>query len=181
MRVAKQHIHMGEIFRCAGLAPMQRYLLMAIADYGLPAWPSQARLANKTGLSRSSINTMVSELRRLGVLTTEGRGKSLTYRIDLSGKGEVSSAATPHLSSTATAGVVHSDRDQNSPRNSPMNPPSPRWKPRGGGRSLGRLFKPSNGTIRERRETYQDSAESYDGAWKNSASKTATRAARGSC
>ena len=109
MRVAKQHIHMGEIFRCSGLAPMQRYLLMAIADYGLPAWPSQARLANKTGLSRSSINTMVSELRRLGVLTTEGRGKSLTYRIDLSGKGEVSSAATPHLSSTATPPVVHSD------------------------------------------------------------------------
>ncbi len=76
----------SEVWRCGALDGTQKLVLLAILDYGRLAYPRQAVLAAKCGISRSTCQRTVDALRISGVLTTTTRGKSLVYRVNLTGQ-----------------------------------------------------------------------------------------------
>jgi len=76
----------SEVWRCGALDGTQKLVLLAILDYGRLAYPRQAVLAAKCGISRSTCQRTVDSLRLSGVLTTTTRGKSLVYRVNLTGQ-----------------------------------------------------------------------------------------------
>jgi hypothetical protein len=76
----------SEVWRCGALDGTQKLVLLAILDYGRLAYPRQAVLAAKCGISRSTCQRTVDSLRISGVLTTTTRGKSLVYRVNLTGQ-----------------------------------------------------------------------------------------------
>lgn len=76
----------SEVWRCGALDGTQKLVLLAILDYGRVAYPRQAVLAAKCGISRSTCQRTVDALRVSGVLTTTTRGKSLVYRVNLTGQ-----------------------------------------------------------------------------------------------
>jgi biotin operon repressor len=76
----------SEVWRCGALDGIQKLVLLAILDYGRIAYPRQAVLAAKCGISRSTCQRALEQLRASGVLTTSSRGKALVYRINLTGE-----------------------------------------------------------------------------------------------
>jgi len=74
------------VWRCGALDGIQKLVLLAILDYGRIAYPRQAVLAAKCGISRSTCQRALEQLRASGVLTTSSRGKALVYRINLTGE-----------------------------------------------------------------------------------------------
>jgi biotin operon repressor len=76
----------SEVWRCGALDGTQKLVLLAILDYGRLAYPRQAVLAAKCGISRSTCQRALDQLRVSGVLTTSSRGKALVYRINLTGE-----------------------------------------------------------------------------------------------
>lgn len=75
----------SEVWRCGALDGIQKLVLLALLDYGRLAYPRQAVLAAKCGISRSTCQRALEQLRASGVLTTSSRGKALVYRINLTG------------------------------------------------------------------------------------------------
>lgn len=90
-------------------------VILALADYGEVAYPSQKKLAAKCRMARTTVNTIISNLRNRGILTTKGTGKSLTYTIHLS---EIRTPTCPEsghqMSEIRTGDVRNPDRDPNS-------------------------------------------------------------------
>ena len=76
----------SEVWRCGALEGTQKLVLLALLDYGRLAYPRQAVLAAKCGISRSTCQRALDQLRVSGVLTTSSRGKALVYRINLTGE-----------------------------------------------------------------------------------------------
>lgn len=76
----------SEVWRCGALDGTQKLVLLAILDYGRLAYPRQAVLAAKCGISRSTCQRALEQLRASGVLTTSSRGKALVYHINLTGE-----------------------------------------------------------------------------------------------
>ena len=76
----------SEVWRCGALDGIQKLVLLAILDYGRIAYPRQAVLAAKCGISRSTCQRALDQLRASGVLTTSSKGKALVYRINLTGE-----------------------------------------------------------------------------------------------
>ena len=76
----------SEVWRCGALDGIQKLVLLALLDYGRLAYPRQAVLAAKCGISRSTCQRALDQLRASGVLTTSSRGKALVYRINLTGQ-----------------------------------------------------------------------------------------------
>jgi biotin operon repressor len=76
----------SEVWRCGALDGTQKLVLLALLDYGRLAYPRQAVLAAKCGISRSTCQRALEQLRASGVLTTSSRGKALVYRINLTGE-----------------------------------------------------------------------------------------------
>ena len=76
----------SEVWRCGALDGIQKLVLLALLDYGRLAYPRQAVLAAKCGISRSTCQRALEQLRASGVLTTSSRGKALVYHINLTGE-----------------------------------------------------------------------------------------------
>lgn len=57
--------------------------MLALADYGVSCYPSQAKLAAKCGMSVRAVQTALGALRAAGIVTTESKGKALRYRLEL--------------------------------------------------------------------------------------------------
>ena len=76
----------SEVWRCGALDGTQKLVLLALLDYGRLAYPRQAVLAAKCGISRSTCQRALEQLRASGVLTTSSRGKALVYHINLTGE-----------------------------------------------------------------------------------------------
>ena len=76
----------SEVWRCGALDGTQKLVLLAILDYGRLAYPRQAVLAAKCGISKSTCQRTVDGLRASGVLTTSSKGKALVYRVNLTGQ-----------------------------------------------------------------------------------------------
>ena len=76
----------SEVWRCGALDGIQKLVLLALLDYGRLAYPRQAVLAAKCGISRSTCQRALDQLRASGVLTTSSRGKALVYHINLTGE-----------------------------------------------------------------------------------------------
>ena len=76
----------SEVWRCGALDGIQKLVLLALLDYGRLAYPRQAVLAAKCGISRSTCQRALDQLRASGVLTTSSRGKALVYQINLTGE-----------------------------------------------------------------------------------------------
>jgi hypothetical protein len=76
----------SEVWRCGALDGTQKLVLLAILDYGRLAYPRQAVLAAKCGISKSTCQRTVDGLRASGVLTTSTKGKALSYRVNLTGQ-----------------------------------------------------------------------------------------------
>ena len=76
----------SEVWRCGALDGTQKLVLLALLDYGRLAYPRQAVLAAKCGISRSTCQRALEQLRASGVLTTSSRGKALVYQINLTGE-----------------------------------------------------------------------------------------------
>jgi biotin operon repressor len=76
----------SEVWRCGALDGVQKLVLLALLDYGRLAYPRQAVLAAKCGISRSTCQRALEQLRASGVLTTSSRGKALVYHINLTGE-----------------------------------------------------------------------------------------------
>jgi len=87
-------------------------------------FPSQKKLANKCRLSRRVVSRTICDLRRKGLLTTTGRGKSLTYLLlppQLSpetcapGAQETCAPGAQEVSTRITPPAHHVLRDQKEP------------------------------------------------------------------
>jgi transposase len=79
-------------------------------------FPSQKKLANKCRLSRRVVSRTICDLRRKGLLTTTGRGKSLTYLLlppQLS--PETCAPGAQEVSTRITPPAHHVLRDQKEP------------------------------------------------------------------
>jgi biotin operon repressor len=76
----------SDVWRCGSLDGIQKLVLLAILDYGRVAYPRQAVLAAKCGISRSTCQRALDQLRASGVLTTSSRGKALVYQVNLTGE-----------------------------------------------------------------------------------------------
>ena len=63
------------------LAPTARWVLVCMNDYGWPCWPSIPTLSKKTGVPRRSLQRVLDMLRKGGVLSASGKGKSLTWEL----------------------------------------------------------------------------------------------------
>jgi biotin operon repressor len=107
--------HPSEVFRLAPcLTSDELLVLLALADYGARIFPSQAALAAKTRLHRTTVNRALQSLRKKEVVQARGFGKALTYVLDLSqGATPTCSGERQVVSLPATGGVAGSDRDPN--------------------------------------------------------------------
>jgi biotin operon repressor len=116
--------HSSDVFRLAPcLTSDELLVLLALADYGERIFPSQAALAAKTRLHRSTVNKALQSLRKKEVVQAKGFGKALTYMLDLS--PAATGTCRPErqvVSPAATGGVAPSDRDPNYRTNHQPNP-----------------------------------------------------------
>jgi len=79
-------------------------------------FPSQKKLANKCRLSRRVVSRTICDLRRKGLLTTTGQGKSLTYRLLLPRLSpETCAPGAQEVSTRITPPAHHVLRDQKEP------------------------------------------------------------------
>lgn len=58
-----------------------KIVLLALLDYGARAFPSQATLARKCGMSVNTLQRVLDGMRRDNLVATESRGKALRYRL----------------------------------------------------------------------------------------------------
>ena len=65
------------------LPSREKIVLLALLDYGPRAFPSQAALARKCGMSVRVVQRAVEMLRRDNLVATKSRGKALTYSVRL--------------------------------------------------------------------------------------------------
>jgi len=70
------------------LTPTERYVAIALADYGERIHPSLAHLCAKTGLHRNTLSRAICSMRAKGIIRTYGTGKALTYTLDMHFKGD---------------------------------------------------------------------------------------------
>jgi biotin operon repressor len=107
--------HSSDVFRLAPcLTSDELLVLLALADYGERIFPSQAALAAKTRLHRSTVNKALQSLRKKEVVQAKGFGKALTYMLDLSPAATGTCRSERQVvSPAATGGVAPSDRDPN--------------------------------------------------------------------
>ena len=75
---------MGRVLEKLRLPPREKLVALALANYHNDelgkAWPSQATLCAVTGLSRSSIDRAVRDLKKLGIITvTKEQGEKAKY------------------------------------------------------------------------------------------------------
>lgn len=124
MATTKPANRIGQVFKLAPcLSSDELLVLLALADYGDRIFPSQAALAAKTRLHRTTVNKAIRSLRAKEVVRTKGWGKALRYALDLSpGATGTCSQERQVVSLGATGGVARSDRDQNYQINHPTNP-----------------------------------------------------------
>jgi len=123
----------SDVWRLAPcLSAEELLVLLALADYGKRIFPSQAALAAKTRLHRTTVNRAIHSLREKKVVQTQGWGKSLNYVLHLS-QGATAGCRRERqvVSLPATGGVAGSDRDPNSQTNQPTNHPPPAEAGRG--------------------------------------------------
>ena len=81
--------HPGEIFALgAALTPTEKYVAIALADYGARIHPSLGHLHLKTGLHVNTLSRAICSLRAKGIVTTYGDGKALKYTLHLHLKGD---------------------------------------------------------------------------------------------
>jgi len=91
------------------ISSRSKIVLLALADYGATAWPSQGKLARKCGMSRASLQRVLDGLRRDNLVATSSNGKALTYCLKLR-----------HQMPQIEAGDASKrGRDQNNPLNYP--------------------------------------------------------------
>lgn len=124
----------SDVWRLAPcLSAEELLVLLALADYGKRIFPSQAALAAKTRLHRTTVNRAIHSLREKKVVQTQGWGKSLSYVLHLS-QGATAGCRRERqvVSLPATGGVAGSDRDPNSQTNQPTNHPPPKAAKGGG-------------------------------------------------
>jgi biotin operon repressor len=116
--------HSSDVFRLAPcLTSDELLVLLALADYGERIFPSQAALAAKTRLHRSTVNKALQSLRKKEVVQAKGFGKALTYMLDLSPAATGTCRSERQVvSAAATGGVAPSDRDPNYRTNHQPNP-----------------------------------------------------------
>jgi biotin operon repressor len=116
--------HSSDVFRLAPcLTSDELLVLLALADYGERIFPSQAALAAKTRLHRSTVNKALQSLRKKEVVQAKGFGKALTYMLDLSPAATGTCRSQRQVvSPAATGGVAPSDRDPNYRTNHQPNP-----------------------------------------------------------
>jgi hypothetical protein len=60
-----------------------KIVMLALVDYGARAFPSQATLARKCGMSVATLQRVLEGLRRDNLVATESRGKALRYYVKL--------------------------------------------------------------------------------------------------
>lgn len=60
-----------------------KIVMLALVDYGARAFPSQATLARKCGMSVATLQRVLEGLRRDNLVATESRGKALRYYLNL--------------------------------------------------------------------------------------------------
>jgi biotin operon repressor len=115
--------HSSDVFRLAPcLTSDELLVLLALADYGERIFPSQAALAAKTRLHRSTVNKALQSLRKKEVVQAKGFGKALTYMLDLSPAATGTCRSERQVvSPAATGGVAPSDRDPNKRTNNQPN------------------------------------------------------------
>ena len=115
--------HSSDVFRLAPcLTSDELLVLLALADYGERIFPSQAALAAKTRLHRSTVNKALQSLRKKEVVQAKGFGKALTYMLDLSPAATGTCRSQRQVvSPAATGGVAPSDRDPNKRTNNQPN------------------------------------------------------------
>lgn len=124
----------SDVWRLAPcLSAEELLVLLALADYGKRIFPSQAALAAKTRLHRTTVNRAIHSLREKKVVQTQGWGKSLNYVLHLS-QGATAGCRRERqvVSLPATGGVAGSDRDPNSQTNQPTNHAPPKAAKGGG-------------------------------------------------
>ncbi len=124
MATPKPTSRIGDVFRLAPCLNSEELLvLLALADYGDRIFPSQAALAAKTRLHRTTVNRVLASLRTKQVVRSKGWGKALTYHLNLSQPATGGcSAPLQVVSLPATGGVAARYRDPNSQTNSQPNP-----------------------------------------------------------
>ena len=66
----------------------EKYVAIALADYGVKIHPSLAHLCAKTGLHRNTLSRAICSMRAKGIIRTYGTGKALTYTLDMHFKGD---------------------------------------------------------------------------------------------
>ena len=81
-------------------------VLLALADYGERIFPSQAALAVKTRLHRSTVNRALHSLREKSVVQSKGSGKALTYTLQLSPAATGTCSPQRQVVSPAATGAV---------------------------------------------------------------------------
>lgn len=100
-----------------------KVVLLALLDYGRTAYPSQAKLAAKCGLSRRGLQNAVDELRAAGWLTTTTRGKALRYVVMRTTCASTCAPGAPEMRTTCAGDAHDVRRDPNPQLNPQLNPP----------------------------------------------------------
>ena len=164
----------SEVWRCGALDGTQKLVLLAILDYGRLAYPRQAVLAAKCGISKSTCQRTVDGLRASGVLTTTTKGKALSYRVNLTGQQIPQSDVSRNVNLTSEKRQFDVSSEVNLTS----------------GSYLAKLTSPPNqqtatavsGSSRETREpTSRASVRSAVVSWSRTVSATVTHWAHGAC
>jgi len=71
------------------LGPWEKFVLLALLDYGKRAFPKQETLATKCSMSRRQVQRSIARLKAAGYVTTKGAGKALTYHVNCAHMAQV--------------------------------------------------------------------------------------------
>jgi len=139
------HVNPSDIIAMP-IAPLGRYVLLVMNDYGWPCWPSLDKLSEKSGVPRRTLQTVLGHLRKGGFLNSSGTGKALTWEllqvpegVRRNGAVRRRSGASPAPLRRTTCAVTARGSEL---MNEPMNEPRRRQQlgelpPAGGDRPLG--------------------------------------------
>jgi hypothetical protein len=98
------------------LSPTEKYVMIALADYGQRIHPSLAHLSAKTGLHPNTLSRAIVSLRAKGFLSTRGTGKALNYVLH------------PHHNGDATVTFKGMHRHHNGDAPSPLKGRDPNYQ-----------------------------------------------------
>lgn len=90
-----------------------KVVLLALLDYGTVAYPSQAKLARKCGLSRRALQMAIDQLRAVGWLTTTTRGKALRYLVKRNDCASTCATIAPEMRKNCAGDAQNLRRDPN--------------------------------------------------------------------